>query len=163
MLPVPVSSANPFMSPLSCLTPLCPRSRAFPGWATGSRFPFSPGEPDRGRAPGWEKPRVLACSEAPAGEGTKLFPGAEPSHPHLSLPLDAGNLGSPAREPLGSGCNQRRERGEVDTGGGTQASWESLAAAGRCKDLEMSSRLTQRVPSARLRADRLFAAAALAE
>lgn len=61
--------------------------------------------------PAGESLGLLARSEAPTREGAEPFPGAEPSHPHLSSPSDTGNLGSPAWESLGSGCNQRRERG----------------------------------------------------
>lgn len=112
------------------------------------------GKSVRGDFQGWKKPPGPGTLQNPRGEGAESFPGAEPSHPHLSPPFDTDNLGSAAREPLGSGCNQRRERGMrgAERNGEGIPSWELLAAAGEGKDLEMSSRLrqlpAQRVPGA---------------
>lgn len=103
----PVCSANPFRSPLSCSTPLCPQHRA-PG---ASSIPSSPRKVPGVTFRAEKKPCGSWHAPDPREKGTESLPGAEPSHPHLGSPFDTDNLGSAAREPLGSGCNQRCEAG----------------------------------------------------
>lgn len=161
MLPVPVSSANPFMSPLSCLTALCTAAESSPGglWGPLQSWGVRPRPCSRlGKALGsWH------ALKPPPGRG--LSHSQERSRHILTFRrrltwliwalLLGSRLGAVAISAGNVGCGGLAEsRGER---GGTQASWESLAAAGGCKDLEMSSRLprlpTERVPSVRLHAD----------
>lgn len=167
MPPVPVSSANPFMSPLSCLSPLCPAAESSPGGLQGSASPSALG----GLTKAGKSPGVPACSEAPAGEGAELFQRAELSHPHLLRRLTrviwahlfGSRLGTVAISAGDGGAGGLAEsRGGVGGPRSPGNRWQPLVDAKTLRCLP-GSRSCRRsvcrqpgsVPSARLRAHRL--------
>lgn len=141
----PVPSANPFMSPLSCLTPLCPAPETS-RLARGFLHPLNRGEKCLGPLSRLEKASgSWHAPEPPWGRGLshsrersrRIRTFARRLTPVIWAPLLGSRLGAAAISAGNGGC------GEPRGAGGIQPSREFLAAAGEGKDLEMSSRIPQ--------------------
>jgi len=72
--PSPYRVLNPFMSPLSCLTPLYPAAEGSPGGLQGLASPSSPGGPGQGDAPTWGKPEGPGTPRSPCWGGGQAVP-----------------------------------------------------------------------------------------